>query len=259
MVFKRSCPARQLVPEVIPSTQGLSLTSSRPRSSKGTIALFNRLFPHSLRGQMIGALIDWLCWKPDDLHTNMRVAVTWTRSGRFMSHQNVPTQRQFLLACPTPDVIQSDLLSLSSRLWRPAVLSLVCTVVNLTLRLGEGLKLDRLVIFCACSLCLSLMAVPASSLCLPQQPQAQKGTGSALPPSPLAPRCVTPPPCAPPVVPIQWRERVLPDRMPGLLTALHPLLPITTTTSSSSSRAPALADASSQPPRLPPAPFQHGG
>lgn len=170
MVFKRSCPARQLVPEVIPSTQGLSLTSSRPHSCKGTIALFNPVFPHSLRGHMTGALIDWLCWKPDDLHTHVRVAVTWTRSGRVTSHQNVPTQRrrQFLLACPTPDVIQSDLLSLSSRLRRPAVLSLVCTVVNLTLRLGEGLKLDRLVIFCACSLCLSLMAVPASSLCLPQ-------------------------------------------------------------------------------------------
>lgn len=53
---------------------------------------------------MIGALIDWLCWKPDDLHTGGHVVVIWAGIEED-EERSVSVQS---------DVIQSNILSLQS-------------------------------------------------------------------------------------------------------------------------------------------------
>lgn len=101
-----------------------------------------------------------------------------------------------------------------------------------------------------------LITVPPSSLS-PSSLRPVRILARLFHPPPLTSHCVAPLPCPFPAVPISWRVRAHPDRMPALPDALHPLLPITT--SSFSSCVPALANSSLRPPRPRPAPLQHGG
>lgn len=139
-------------------------------------------------------------------------------------------------------------------------------VINITLLVhwNEGLciikdyfELEWLKIFFTSSLPLSLLTVPLFSLPLSSLRLVRKLAQLFHPPPPQTSHCVAPLPCAFPTVPIPWRVHAHPDRMPVLPNALHPLLPITTT--SFSSCVPALANSSLRPPRLRPAPLQHGG